>query len=78
MMFSATTVLLVSAIFLLFFTESGWLRIICGLYIGIFFVVSVIAAFQSTEPLQQLVFPGLFALLMYFAYSIRSKWKNWP
>jgi hypothetical protein len=72
------SVLLALAIFFLFFTESGWLRIICGLYIGIFFVVSVIAAFQSTEPLQHLVFPGLFALLMYFAYSIRSKWKNWP
>jgi hypothetical protein len=70
--------LLVLAIYFLFLTESGWLRIIGGLYVGFFFVVSIIAAFRSTEPLMRLVVPGLIGLLMVFAYRIRTIWKDWP
>jgi hypothetical protein len=70
--------LLVLAIYFLFLTESGWLRIISGLYVGLFFVASIIAAFRSTEPGLHLIVPGLIAFLMYFAYSIRAKWKGWP
>ncbi len=69
---------MVLAIYFLFLTESGWLRIVGGAYIIFFFVASVISAFRSTEPLLRLVFPALIALLMVFAYSIRAKWKNWP
>ena len=72
------TGLLVLAVYFLFLTESGWLRIIGGLYLGFFFVIAVIDALQSTEPLQHLFVPGLIGVLMYFAYTIRSKWKNWP
>jgi len=70
--------LLVLASYCVFLTESGWLRIIGGLYIGLFFVLSVIAAFQSTEPALHLVIPGMMAFLMLFAYSLRSRWKGWP
>jgi len=70
--------LLVLAIYFEFFIESGWLRIVGGLYIGLFFVLSVVAAFRSTEPGLHLIVPGLMAFLMFFAYSIRSKWKGWP
>jgi hypothetical protein len=70
--------LLALAIYFLFLTESGWLRIIGGLYVSFFFVVSVIAAFQSTEPLMHLIVPGIIALLMVYANSIRAKWKDWP
>jgi hypothetical protein len=70
--------LLVLAIYFLFLTESGRLRIIGGLYVSFFFVVSIIAAFQSTEPLIHLIVPGFIALLMVFANSIRTKWKDWP
>ena len=70
--------LLVLAIYCLFLTEATWLRIISGLYITFFFVVSIIAAFQSTEPGLHLIVPGLIAFLMVFAYSIRSKPKDWP
>jgi hypothetical protein len=70
--------LLVLAIYCLFLTEGGWLKIVSGLYIAFFFVVSIIAAFRSTEPGLHLIVPGLIALLMVFAYSIRSKPKDWP
>ena len=70
--------LLVVAIYFLFLTESGWLRIIGGLYVGFFFLVSIIAAFRSTEPLMHLVVPSLIALLMVFAYRICTMWKDWP
>jgi len=70
--------LLVLAVYFLFLTESGWLRIIGGLYVAFFFVVSIIAACQSTEPFMHLIIPGLIALLMVFAYNIRNIWKNWP
>ena len=66
------------AIYFLFFTESGWLRTVGGVYLGFFFVASVIYAFQSTEPLPHLITTGLIALLVYFAYSISRKWKDWP
>ena len=66
------------AIYFLVFAESGWLRILGGLYAGLFFVVSIVAACQSTEPLLHLIFPGLIVLLMVFACSIRAKWKDWP
>ena len=69
--------MVVLAIYFLFFTESGWLRIIGGLYVGLVFVVSVIAAFQSDEPLLHLFVPVLIAVLMVFANSIRKNWKNW-
>jgi len=72
------TALLVLAVYFLFLTESGWLRIIGGLYLGLFFVLSIIAAFQSSEPLLHLFVPGLIAVLMVFANSIRKNWKNWP
>ncbi len=71
-------VLLALAIYFLFLTESGWLRIMGGLYVGFFFVVSVITAFRSTEPLMHLIVPGLIGFLMLFAYSIRTKRKDWP
>jgi hypothetical protein len=71
-------VLLVLAIYALFMTDGGWPRVIGGLYIGCFFVVSIIAAWQSPEPLLHLVVPGLFVILMVFAYSIGNKWKDWP
>jgi len=70
--------LLVLAIYFVFLTESGWLKIIGGVYIAFFFVLSIVAAFQTEEPLLHLAVPGLFALLMVFAYSIRGMWKNWP
>lgn len=70
--------LLVLAIYFVFLADGGWLRIVAGLYIGLFFVLSVIAAFRSTEPGLHLIVPALMAFLMYVAYSIRSKWKNWP
>ena len=70
--------LLVLAIYSLFLTEGGWLRIISGLYIGFFFIVSIIAACRSTEPGLHLIVPGLIAFLMFFAYCIRNKWKDWP
>jgi len=70
--------LLVLAIYFVFLTESGWLKVIGGAYIVFFFVLSIVAAFQTTEPLLHLVIPGLFALLIFFAYTIRNKWKNWP
>ncbi len=70
--------LIVLAIYFLFFTESGWLRIIGGLYVVFFFVVSIIAACLSDEPLLRLGIPGLVALLMVVAYNIRNIWKGWP
>jgi len=70
--------LLVLAIYCLFFTESGWLKIIAGAYLAFFFVVSIIAAFQSTEPLLHLAIPSLVACLIFYAYSINKKWKGWP
>jgi hypothetical protein len=70
--------LLVVAIYFLFLTESRWPRIISGLYVGLFFLVAVVDACQSAEPLLYLLVPGLFAVLMVFAYSIRAKWKDWP
>jgi hypothetical protein len=76
--FGGGFVLLALAIYCVFFTESGWLKIICGSYIAFFFVVSIIAAFQTTEPLLHLAIPGLFALLILFAYCINDKWKGWP
>lgn len=59
--------LLVLAIYLVFFTETGWFRIIGGLYIGLFFVLSIVAAFKSTEPALHLIVPCMMALLMFFA-----------
>ena len=76
--FGAGLVLLALAIYCVFFTESAWLKIIGGAYIVFFFVLSIVAAFQSTEPFLHLVLPGLFALLILFAYSINNKWKGWP
>ena len=70
--------LVVLAVYFVFFTESTWLKVIGGAYIIFFFVVSIVAAFQTTEILLHLVFPGLAALLVLFGYSINSKWKNWP
>jgi hypothetical protein len=70
--------LLVLAIYFVFLTETGWLKIIGAAYIIFFFVVSIVDVFQSEEPLLHLVIPGLFALLILFAYSIRNKWKGWP
>jgi len=70
--------LLVLAIYFLFFTENKWLRIFGGLYIAFFFVVSIIAAFESAEPLMHLIIPCLIALVMIFAYNISNMWKGWP
>jgi hypothetical protein len=70
--------LLVLAIYLVFLTESGWCRVIGGLYIVLFFVLSIIDAFQSPEPALHLVIPGLIAFLIYFAYTLRNKSKGWP
>jgi hypothetical protein len=70
--------LLVLAIYLVFLTENGWLRMMGGLYLGFFFLLSFVAAIRSTEPALHLAIPGFTALLMLFAQSIRSKWKNWP
>ena len=70
--------LLVLAIYFVFLTENRWLRIVGGLYIGLFFVLSIVAAFRSTEPALHLIIPGLMAFLMLFAYNLRSKWKDWP
>jgi hypothetical protein len=62
--------LLVLAIYFAFLAENRWHRIIGSLYIGLFFVLSVIAAFQSTEPGLHLVIPGLPAIVMLCAYGI--------
>ena len=70
--------MLVLAVYFVFLTENRWLQIIGGLYIGLFFVASIVAAFRSTEPVMHLVIPCLMALLMFFAYKIRGMWKNWP
>jgi hypothetical protein len=76
--FGGGFVLLVLAIYCVFFTESGWLKLIGGAYIAFFFIVSIIAAFQSTEPLLNLAIPGLVAGLIFYAYSINKNWKDWP
>ncbi len=43
------------AIYLLFFEESGRLRVVSGAYISFFFVVCIIDALQRPEPLVHLV-----------------------
>jgi hypothetical protein len=70
--------LLILAIYVLFFSETGWLRFVGGAYITLFFVVCIIDALRRPDPLVHLVVPGLIAVLMVIASSIRSKWKNWP
>ena len=70
--------LLVLAIYFVFLTENGWLKIIGSLYLALFFVVSIVAAFRSIEPALHLIVPCLIAFLVFCAYKIRSKWKDWP
>ena len=70
--------MLVLAIYVVFLTEARWLRIIGGLYLGLFFVLSIIDAVRSPEPGLHLIVPGLMAVLMFFAYCLRNKWKDWP
>jgi hypothetical protein len=76
--FGGGLVLLAGAVYLLFFSERTWLRVICGAYVGLVLVLSIVAAFRSAEVLKGLVVPGLIALLLLFASSIRRSWKNWP
>ena len=70
--------LVVGAIYLLFFSERTWLRIICGAYVALVLLVSVVAAFRSAEPMKSLIVPLLIVVLALFASSVRSKWKDWP
>ena len=70
--------MVVLAIYFVFFPESTWLKVIGGAYLIFFFVVSIVAAFQTTEILLHLVVPGVVAFLVFLAYCINSKWKNWP
>lgn len=70
--------LAVGAVYLLFFSERTWLRIICGAYVALVLVLSIVAAFGSAEPMKSLIVPGLIVGLVLFASSVRSKWKNWP
>ena len=71
-------ILVVGAVYLLFFSERTWLRIICGGYVGLVLLLSIVAAFRSAEPMKSLLVPGLIVILVLFASSIRSKWKDWP
>jgi hypothetical protein len=76
--FGAGLGLLVLAVYFVFFTESGWLKFIGGAFIILFFVLSVIDAFQSSDPGLHLVIPGLFAALIFTAYGISRISKGWP
>ena len=70
--------MVVLAIYCVFLTDSGWLKIVCGLYLVLFFVLLIISAFQSTEPEFYLSVTVLLALVVLFAYNLRKKWKDWP
>jgi len=70
--------LVAGAVYLLFFSQRTWLRVICGAYVGLVLILSIVAAFRSAEVLMGLVVPGLIVLLLLFASSIRRNWKNWP
>ncbi|SPE59413.1 membrane hypothetical protein [Verrucomicrobia bacterium] len=71
-------VLIVGAVYLLFFSERTWLRILCGGYVGVVLLISIVAAFHSAAPMKDLIVPGFIVALALFASNIRSKWKNWP
>lgn len=76
--FGGGLVLVVGAVYLLFFSERTWLKVICGAYIALVLVLSIVGAFRSEEPMKDLIVPGLILVLVLFASSIRSKWKDWP
>jgi hypothetical protein len=76
--FGGGLVLVAGAVYLLFFFERTWVRVICGAYVGLVLLLSTMAAFRSAEVLNGLAVPGLIALLLLFASSIRRSWKNWP
>ena len=70
--------LVVGGVYLLFFSERTWLKVVCGIYVGLVLLLNIVAAFRSAEPMQGLIVPGLIVVLLAFASSIRGKWKNWP
>jgi len=76
--FGGGLLLVAGAVYLLFFSERTWLRIICGAYVAVVLLAGIVAAFRSAEPMESLIVPGLIVVLVLFASSVRSKWKDWP
>ena len=66
------------AVYVLFFSERTWLKVICGAYVALVLLLSIVEAFRSAEPGKSLIVAGLIVVLVLFASSIHSKWKNWP
>jgi O-antigen/teichoic acid export membrane protein len=76
--FGGGLLLVAGAVYLLFFSERTWLKIICGAYIAVVLLSSIEAVFRSGEPMKMLIVPGLIVILVLFAFSVRRKWKDWP
>jgi hypothetical protein len=69
--------LLVLALVAAIFSEKLWLRILCGVYVGIYVLVNSAAVIFDDAPAEYLMFPLLLAGLALYLSGVHKTFAKW-
>jgi len=71
------TVLLVLAIIAAILSERFWLRVLCGVYVGLYFVSVLYLLLTGGLSVKDTGTPVLLALLAWFVASVKKSYSKW-
>ena len=71
------TGLLVLAIIAAILSERFWLRVLCGVYVGVYFVLTLYLLLTGCLSVTDTGTPVLLALLAWFVASVKKSYSKW-
>ena len=69
--------LLVGAVLGVALSEQLWLRVVCGAYLGLYFVLVIVGLAAGALSIRDLGAPVLLALLALFVASVKKSYSKW-